>query len=327
MDAEMSGLNYSGTYAAPRLDLGQAFAEHASDMKEFAALQILPLFRTPKRAASFSALTRETLLQSADTRRAARAAYNRIVSGAKDKSFSCEEHGLEEAVDDVERALYMSDFDAEDAAVKTVARALKLKLEERVQAQIQDPTTNWASGNSALYTDVSAAPWDTAGSDAIGHVIDATEKVRQNTGMMPNALILAASQAKNLLKNTGIKNQFPGAPLITLEMIRSALASIFGLEKLIVCGAVKNSAKEGQAFTSADVWNDDYALVARVAGDGDSLTTPCIGRTFLWTEDSASDAVVEQYREEQTRGDVIRVRHHIDEVVIDPYFGHLLKID
>lgn len=323
----MSGVNYSGSYASPRLDLGQAFMEHAADLKEFVGLQILPIFKTPKRAAAFSALTRETLLQDAETRRDARAAYNRIVTGAKDKTYACVEHGLEEVVDDVERALYMSDFDAEDAAMKTLTSALMRKLEARIQAQIQDPTTNWPSGTAELYTDVSAAPWDAAGSDVIGHVIDAKERVRQNTGMMPNALILAESQAKNLLKNTGIKNQFPGAPRITLEMVRSSLSSIFGLEKLIVAGGVKNNSKEGKAFTSADIFNDDYALVGKVANEGDPLTTPCIGRTFLWTEDSASELVVEQYREEQTRGDVIRARHHLHEKVIEPYFGHLLKID
>ncbi len=317
------GTNYSGTYAAPRLDLGVAFMEHQADLKEFVGSQILPIFRTPKRAASFSAITRETLLQDNQAYREARGNYNRVSTGAKDKSFSCEEFGLEQVIDDVERSLYQSDFDAEDAATKVTARALMLQYEKRVAAAVFN-TSTWTG--ATLFTDVSAAPWDTAASAVIGPTLTAKEKVRALTGLTPNAMIIAESQVQNLLKNTEIKNQFPGAPLITLEMLRSALASIFGLQKLIVGGAVRNSAIEGQTYVGADVWTDDYAMVAVIPDAGAPLTSPCIGRTFLWTQDS-EELTVEMYREEQSRGDVVRARHHLDEVIIDASFGHLLKID
>lgn len=317
------GVNYSGSYAAPRLDLGVAFMEHQADLKEFIGSKVLPFFRTPKRAATYSAITRETLLQDAAALREARGNYNRVSLGAKDKTFACEEFGLEQVVDDVERALYQSDFDAEDAATKVTARALMLQYEKRVAAAVFN-TTTWTG--ASLFTDVSAAPWDTAGSAVIGAVIAAKEKVRTLTGIVPDSMVIAESQVQNLLKNTEIKNQFPGAPLITLEMLRSALGSIFGLQKLIVGGAVRNSAIEGQAYVGADVWSDDYTLICKTANEGDGLDTPCIGRTFLWTQDS-EDLTVEMYREEQSRGDVVRVRHHLDEVIIDASFGHLLKID
>jgi hypothetical protein len=42
--------------------------------------------------------------------------------------------------------------------------------------------------------------------------------------------------------------------------------------------------------------------------------------------DSPENAVVEQYRAEEIRSDIFRVRQHVDEMVIDPYFAHLLKI-
>lgn len=316
--------NYSGSYAAPRLDLGVAFMEHLTNMTEFIGALVLPMFSTPKRAASFSAITRETLLQDAAALREARGNYNRVNLGAKDKSFSCEEFGLEQVVDDVERALYASDFDAEDAATKITARALMLQYEKRVAAAVFN-TTTWTG--ASLFTDVSGAPWDTAGSAVIAPTIAAKEKVRTLTGMMPNAMIIAEKQVQNLLTNTEIKAQFPGAPLITLEMLRSALASIFGLQKLIVGGAVRNSAIEGQAYAGADVWSDDYAMIAVIPDAGAPLTTPCIGRTFIWTQDSPNDVTVEMYREEQSRGDVVRARHHVDEVIIDASFGHLLKID
>lgn len=317
-------VNYSGTYASPRLDLGVAFMEHSAELDEFIGLQILPMFRTQRKAASFSAITRETLLQDSLALRAPRSGYNRIRTGAEDKSYTCVEYGLEHVVDDAERELYANDFDAEDAAAKITARALMLQLEKRINTLVFN-TTTWTG--ASLYTDNSAAPWDTATSDVVSHVLAAKEKVRVGTGMPANALILAKAQMENLLKNEYIVDRFPGANVVTEDMIRANLASIFGLSKLIVGGAVRDSAIEGQAFSSADVWSDDYAMVARVAEQGDPLQTPCVGRTFLWVPDSPSEITVEMYREEQSRGDVLRARHNVDELIFDSAFAHLMKID
>jgi hypothetical protein len=61
-----------------------------------------------------------------------------------------------------------------------------------------------------------------------------------------------------------------------------------------------------------------------VATSGD-IREPCIGRTFHWAQDGSSiGGTVEQYREEQTRSNVIRVRHDVDELIILPAAGHLL---
>ncbi len=316
-------VNYSGTYATPRLDLGVAFQEHAMDIADFVGLKVFPIFRTMKRDGTFSAITRETLLQDAETRRAARATYNRINMGAKDKSYACEEYGVEQVVDDSERAFYASDFDAESAAMMISARVLQLQHEERVAALIQDTAV---FTGAAYFTDYSASPWSTVSTDIPSQIIDAAEKVRQNCGMQANALILSAAQVPNLLKNTKIQAQFPGAPLITLKMIEQALPSIFGLERLIVGKARKNTAKEGQTFSGADVWTDVHVMVGVVCDDGAPLSEPCLGRTFLWTPDSPTDSVAEMYREEQSRGDVLRVRQNVDELLLDKNFGHLLDV-
>lgn len=317
------GVQY-GTYATPRLDLGMAWMEFMAEGSEFIGTQILPVFRTPKQAASFSALTRETMLSTADAKRAPKSGYNRVDIGADDLDYACEEFGLEGVVDDRERALYMNDFDHESAVLAHVARKVRLAQEVRIATAIFN-TSTWTG--SSLYTDVSSAPWDTATSDVIKHVIQAKEKVRAGTGMEANALILGKAQFENLCLNESIKAMFPGAPLITKAMLQAAMGAIFGLEQLIVGGAVKNTADEGQTATLADVWSDDYAMVAKIAPQGAPLTTPCVGRSFLWTPDSAEELVVETYREEQVRGDVLRARHDVDEVIFAPEFAHLLKID
>jgi len=320
------GVNYSGSYAAPRMDLGVAFMEASATMNrdKFIAPQVLPTFRTNRKAATFTGTTRESILQDKDAQRAARSGYNRINTEGVDISYDCPEYGLEHVVDDSERSLYENDFDADAVAAEVLAHAVLLQMEKRAHSAIFN-TTTWTG--ASLYTDNSSAPWDSASTDAIGQVLAAAELVRQNCGMKPNALILSEIQAKNLTLNTAIINRFPGAALITLEMLRQAIASIFGVQRLIVAGGVRNSAIEGQTYSGADIWSDDYAMLAVIADQGAPLPTPCVGRTMLWVPDSPLEIVMEQYREEQSRGDVFRARHSVDELVIDANFGHLMKVD
>jgi len=48
----------------------------------------------------------------------------------------------------------------------------------------------------------------------------------------------------------------------------------------------------------------------------DDLEEPSAARTVLWTADSPEIPVVESYREDAIRSDVIRVRDDTDEVLI-----------
>lgn len=319
-------VNYSGTYATPRPDLGAAYQEFMDDpaMSQFIANQVAPIVETPVLAGKFSAITRESALAGADARRGAGSAYNRVDMGAEDKSFECEEFGLEAPVDDRKRRFYQNDFDHQAASLLQLIRKIRIEQERRMATLIQN-TTTWTG--APLFTDVSAAPWDTAGSDVIGHVLAAKEKVRAGTGMKANSLILSEAQFQNLLKNTGIIARFPGSLAVTEDVIAATLARIFGLQRIIRGGAVRNTANEAVAATLADIWSDDYAMVAHVCDQGAPIDAPAVARTFLFTPDSPTDLVVEQYREEQVRAEILRARHDVDEVVMDAALGHLLKID
>lgn len=319
-------VQYPG-YATPRLDLGEAYMEIEIEPGKFIAEDVLPPFISNIRGGKFPKRKKASLLQNVQTKRSARGGFNRIDSRVGDQTFECETHGLEGVVDDEERVLYESDFDADLACVQDVHEALSIAKEIRVATAVFN-TTTWTG--STLYTDVSAsAPFDTASSDAIGVLLDAVEKVRQG-GHRANALIIGAEQFKNLMKNSGVRAQFPGAPIITLEMLQRALGSLVGLERVIVGRAMYDSAGEDPTGNTAasltDVWSNDYAMVARVAAPGARLSAPCIGRTIKWGKFDVSRRVM-QYREEQTMGDVFRELESVDELVIDSSCGHLLKID
>jgi hypothetical protein len=126
---------------------------------------------------------------------------------------------------------------------------------------------------------------------------------------------------------TVVKDAIKYTSRLTDEELTNAIADLFGVKKVLVGNGIYNSAKRGKTFVSADIWSDNYVMVAVVGNDGVDLSEPAIGRTILWEEDSPENAVVESYREEQTRSDIFRVRQYTAEKLIDPYFGHLLKVD
>ncbi len=317
-------IDYSGSRATPRLDLAAALMEFIDQAQDYIGTMIFPIFRAPLKKGTYSAITRETLTQIADTKRATRGNYNRGSVGAKDKNYACEENGFEMPLGDDERKLYSRDFDAEMVSVKAAMGIVMRNQESRIATLLLN--TSVFTGAS-LYTDVSGSnAWSDAAKDIILTVRNAKQKVRANCGLEPNAIVMSQTNIDRCKANGGIKDAIKYTARATDQELMNALADLFGVKYVLNGRSIKNSAKEGQSFSSSDLWSPTYVSLAVISEDGQDLSLPTIGRTFLWTEDCPENALVEQYRDEAIRSDIFRTRQHTDEVLIDPYFGHLLKV-
>lgn len=314
------------SYSIPRMDLGVAFMEYLPSVaNDFIGTRVLAPLGVSKKAAVYPRINRESFLKRSDAKIARGGSYPRIEYTVEDSQYLCEKYGFEEVVLEEDVDFYGGDFDAELVASQQIGLRLLIEQEIRVAAAVFNTTT---FTGASLYTDWSnTAPWDAAASDVINHVIAAKEKVRLNTGLKPNSLIIGAATLANLLNNTGIKARFPGITKLTEDVLSGSMAAIFGLEQLIVGGQIYDSAKEGQTFSGADIWADDYAMVARIATANAPLNTPCIGRTFIWETNTPGNFIFREYEEPQVDGKVLKVRQFCDEVNIDTACGHLLKID
>ena len=316
--------DYSGTRATPRLDLGVALMEFLDQQSDFIGPQAFPVFKSNLKSAAYSAITRESLAQTGDTKRSQRGNYNRGSFGAKDKTFACVENGWEQPLSDDERKLYSRDFDAEFAATKIAEGVVLRNQEARIAAKVFDTAV---FTGSSLYLDVSSsAPWTTVGSAIKSTITAGKAAMRANCGMLPNALILNYTNVERLKATTEIKDAIKYTSFPSDDMLFSALASYFGVKKVLVGNAIKNSAKEGATFSGADIWSNLYAALAIVPDNAEDLSLPALGRTFLWTEDCPENVFVEYYRDETIRSDVFRTRQHTDENLIDKYFGFLIKV-
>jgi hypothetical protein len=299
-----------------------------SENAGYVAPQVLPVVTVQSQAGNFGKIPLEQLLQQRDTKRAPGSGYARS-SWTFDKAvYATEEHGAEEPVDDREAKMYADYFQAEQISTMRAFSSVLRNAEQRVADAIFNPTT-WSGGG--LTTGLTYE-WDdnhTTEATPIDDVEAAVNKVYDASGLWPNALIINRRVFRNLRNleqiieriNSAGAGDATKASDITTQM----LARVFDLEYVIVAGTSRNSAKEGQTATPTQIWSSEYAMVCKIATSVD-MREPCIGRTFHWTQDGSSiGGTVESYREEAIRGDVIRVRHDVDEVILYPEAGHLLS--
>lgn len=299
--------------AVGRPDLGVLVQEYMESAEElgFVGLKLMPIFATQEQSANYPVMPKEVMLHLAKTGRAMRSRYNRSDWEWEEGFYATKENGWEEAVDDRELKLYASKFDAEAVASRRASKIV-LRAQEKRVADLAFNATNFTA--HAVTNE-----WDDAANAApIDDVATGLEAVIKASGMKPNALTIARTTWRNLKRCAQIIDQikytFPGADINSMSTAQ--MAHILDIDEIIVAGSVYNAAKKGQDASVTDLWSNEYALLTRIAGANDDLTEPCFGRTFLWTDDSPTNEVVESYRDEGVRGDVVRVRHDTHEALI-----------
>lgn len=298
----------------------------AASRAGFVAQRILPVVNVAKQAGVFGSVPLGSLLQPSETRRAPGSGYSRGTWTFSTTSFSCEEHGHEEPVDDRQAAMYAEYFDAELVATQRSIDAILRKAEIRVAALIYN-TSTWTG--STLTTAITNEWDDYANATPITDVMNASQRVFNGCGFHANALLLNRKQFKHACQCDDIKeaihSQGAGQSIRMSEITPQLLASALDLDYVLVADAAYNSAKEGQTVVPAAVWSDEYMMVCRVATTND-IAEPCIGRTFHWSEDgSQPGGTIESYRDETVRSEIIRARFDVDEVVLLAAAGHLIS--
>jgi hypothetical protein len=299
-----------------------------SERAGYIATQVLPVMSVASQAGNFGKIPLEQLLQQRETKRSPGAGYARGNWTFDKATYATEEHGAEEPVDDREAKMYAEYFDAEQVSTMRAFSSVLRNAEARVADAVFNAST-WTGGG--LTTAVSNE-WDsnhTTSAVPITDVEAAVNKVYDGSGLWPNALIINRKVFRNLRNLDQIIDRIESAgagnPSKPSDITADMLARVFDLDYVIVAGTSKNSAKEGQTATPTQIWSSEYAMVCRVA-TGNDMREACIGRTFHWSNDGSSiGGTVESYRDEVIRGNVIRVRHDVDEVILYPQAGHLLS--
>jgi len=315
----MSIVTTGTTLATPRPELADAYYQMTT-AGTFIADKVLPQLAVDTKAGQLEVLARESMGTMENLVRSPDGSYARTNARIKTINYSCAEIGGEHVVLDGDGRTIS--YNRELGAVNILRSLVDLKKEAAASALL---FSGWAgtSGNAAV-------SWATAASaKPIDDIVAGINTVLLASGVMPNALIVNPATLQLILGAADTKARFPGAPMISQSMLQQSIGLLTGLEYVFVGGAVYSSLAEGRTWSGAYVWPSTDVLICRVAADAGPTNpmAPSTGRTAVWTEDaSLGDLVIESYRDETRRGQVLRARTTLNQILMDAATGLKLSV-
>lgn len=314
---------YPNTGATIRHDLNTVVMEASLADTFYIGPKLLPFYGVDAKSGIYPKLTKTVseLLKPGSTDRERSGSYGRIKRAWTNDTYDTQDRGLEEEIDDVDVKDISRWFDLESITATLVLRAMLLAQEIRAAAAILNTTTFGSATNSAVaYTEANIATID--GPQDIQLAI---ERI-MNNAEKPDTIVMSPNVYNRLRRSTLMKSFITGSNLpaanITPNTIQQAFAAN-GIEQVLIGmarydGAVK---KATQTYSATNVWGDTYIWVGRV-GSGDPMNGGA-GRTLGWNAEGGQ-FVTETYREEKIRSNIVRVRQHTIEKIIDASCGTLI---
>ncbi len=310
---------YRNSDAVIRPELSAVVEEASAADAYFIALKVFPAYNSTKKTGEFMKITKSAseVQKKNITERAQKGPYGRVDRTYEKDNFACVDRGLEELLDDAVTAELADFFATEQVTSKLLLRSIMIDHEIRVAAEVFNETNFGTAASAAVaYTEANLAtinfPLD----------IQTAIKVIKKRGELANTIVMNRNVFDRIRRST-LMASFLFGPLgggqqITEDMLGKA----FGVPNVLIADATYDSSKKGQIAAADYIWSSAYIWVGNVQG-GD-FSAGGAGRSIIWTGDASSLFVTETYRSEENRSDVIRVRTHTDEKVINAPAGTLI---
>ena len=309
-------MSYISGGSTIRADLNQALIEAPQADIGLIGAQLLPLQNVDAKAGTYLKvqLAGAELLSNNATARDAGSGYSRGIRSFSSANYSTDEFGLEELLDDSSVKDLSRFFSYESETAKFLLRQLKLSHEARVNTLLfagSTPFTTADQSAAVAYTQANIA------TIVVARDVAAAKLALGKLGYEANCVAMNADVFELIRRSTLLQNQFFGVISNTgARLLNEAeIAAALGVEKLLVGRAAINTAGKNKSFTGSFAISSAKVIVGQVAGG--EFTAGGIGRTLVWSGDSAGGFVSESYRDEARRSQVLRVRMNTDEVVID----------
>lgn len=277
----------------------------------FAASRVAPKFPTGIKTGGYPIMNRENFKKRSDTKRTDEGAYNRIVGKFGKGTFDCEEHGLEYPISDAKAAEFARFFSAEQAAMAILRYQLLLDWEVRAAALY--------SGGGFTNTNVGTA-WSTVATALpFNDLQTGIEALEDSAGAGPEdiSLIIPRADFREMLLTTQVidKSKFTNPGIQPAFLNAMQVAAMLGIKEVIIARSSQDTKEEGVAESISQIWTAGVMYLAVLANENDSLEIPSAARTIIWQADAPDIPIMESYREDKLRGDVVRSRDHTDEVL------------
>lgn len=241
--------------------------------------------------------------------------------------YRCEKRALGYDVSDRERSNADDQLRLEQNKQRLVLGRLALLRERRVARLLQD--TSQAGGQlDAAMTAASGARWDgtaTTHQNILTDVVAGITAMRQKIGVRPNVIVIPAAVAEGMHKSQFFSNSagpqivYSGLPQQTPVYTQYPLlpGTLWGL-RVLVAGAVRDSAAEGATFAASEVFGETVRLL--YVTPCPAIETPSVAYTF-----QSRPPLTKRWREEENELDIFEAQNGvIDERVVGPEAGYTI---
>lgn len=231
-------------------------------------------------------------------------------------NYYCEDHALEAVIPDEERENadppIQPDIDQTEFLSEKIALNQEIKLAEMILQGSLPSTT--LSGDTQ---------WSDADSDPIAAVEAQKAAIVEAVQVMPNTLVLPYEVFAQLRQHPDIVDRLKYVQVASGTAAQ--LAELFDVEKVLVPRAIQNVANPGQTPSINYIWGKN-AILCYVPSRA-SLKQPSFAYTFQWAlaPNSINGHIVETWRENRRKADMIRVQKYYDMKVIAPSAIHIWK--
>ncbi len=183
------------------------------------------------------------------------------------------------------------------------------------------------SSNVGTVANVASLWSDHTNSDPLGDFDTAIQRVCDLTGYLPNRAVIGWEAWRHLKRNTALRALLfpsPGGTEPTAGLIRTdQVANVFDLDRVLVGGAVRNTAAEGLSIALSDIWGP-HAFVYYVPNQP-SKETPSYGYSFRWIGPGLQNLTVEDLGfDRRLKGNILDVSFYQDERVVGSNFGTVI---
>ena len=289
------------------------------DPGHFVADAVAPLVKSAKRSNRITSFNAGDLYRDEMAVREANAESAGGGYRVSSDLYFCDVWASHIDVDDMTVASADAPFDLYADATRILVQRERIKREVRFAADLF--TTGLYTGGTS--DDVAASSlsgaWDDPSSTPIEDIHDQVNSILIHTGYMANTLVV------NNLGWFALKNhpdivdrvKHTSGDVVTTDIV----ARLLGLERVLVCRAVRNTAQEGLTASMSSIAGN-HALVAYVA-PSPGLWSPSAAYTFVWTgyPGSTDGRLIRRFRIEANRGERIEIESAFDQKLIAGDFG------
>ena len=317
---------YNNSTAVYRPDI-QAFLQQAQGAdKYFIAQKVLPVHNVDKQTGQYPRIKigEGSLMRKDVSKRNPTGTYNEVTRKHSWDTFNLEDRGLKERIDDDKAAQMANFFDLEVTTGKLLTRNLSIDLEVNAAATLFDTSVFANSAAKVNYTETLK--------DTCDFPQDMNYALNQLIlqGADVNAIVISNMLWQYIRRTKMLQNYLFGSEptkkkLIKAKDISEAFSEDNGraIEVVIASAGMDSSNRAKDTPTLAPIWPNTHIWLGSIAG-GD-FNAGGVGRTLSWTQAVKSGLFqTETWRDEDRRGDMMRVRAYYNPKVIDETAGYLI---